>query len=109
MTTHAGHVPGDISVRVEDDASGLLSVGGRCHLYQGASVPALTSVGGVPGKAIAVSDGYVLWAGTDGTYSAGCRGPFTLAEALAHWGQPREDERARIFHAAILAHSEQSK
>jgi YD repeat-containing protein len=40
-------------------------------------------------------------------YHAGCR-KFTRAEALAHWGTPREDntERAALFHAAVTNHKE---
>jgi transcription elongation factor len=45
-------------------------------------------------------DGYTLKACTNGTYYAGCRGPFTAEQALAHWD--RKDDRACLFTFAIL-------
>jgi hypothetical protein len=56
---------------------------------------------GVRGVAIAQCDGYILWRSEDGLYYAGCRGPLTRTEALAHWGKHRHDERARVFRQAI--------
>jgi hypothetical protein len=53
------------------------------------------------GQAIAQCDGYVLWRDSAGYYYAGCRGPLTREEALAHWD--RQDKRARVFSAAIHA------
>jgi hypothetical protein len=58
---------------------------------------------GVPGRAVAQCDGYILWRAEDGRYYAGCRGPFTHKQALEHWGEHRQDERARVFREAILA------
>lgn len=49
---------------------------------------------------LATSDGYTLKASAGGTYYAGCRGPFTSKQALAHWD--REDDRACLFTFAIL-------
>jgi hypothetical protein len=57
---------------------------------------------GVQGWAIAQCDGYVLWRDRLDYYRAGCRGPFTAGEALAHWGEHRRDERARVFREALL-------
>ena len=54
--------------------------------------------------ALADDGEYTLhWYG--GHWFAGCR-RFTTDEALHHWGPPREDERARLFHSTILAHTE---
>ena len=53
--------------------------------------------------ALARTDDYTLYFNKPTrTYRAGCR-EFTRAEALAHWGAPRDDnrERAEIFMSAI--------
>ena len=51
------------------------------------------------GRVIAMSTcGLVLL--NNGILSAGCRGPWTREQALAHWGK-RTDERAKLFTAAI--------
>jgi hypothetical protein len=57
-------------------------------------------------RCIAVSD-YALIQTDTGQYSAGCRGPWTKAQALEHWGRSsRKDARAKMFVAAIEAHHE---
>ena len=67
--------------------TGWLSV-----LAEGAQFPKL-------GRVIAMSTwGLVLL--NDGMLSAGCRGPWTKEQALAHWGK-RADKRAKLFTAAI--------
>jgi hypothetical protein len=48
---------------------------------------------------------YALVLSRNGGYYAGCRGPMTLAEARAHWGPPRNDPRAVLFHAALDKHA----
>ena len=112
-------VGGYLSVKADAQLPALTSVGGDLSVKADARLPALTSVGGslyVMADAqlrapmlrfygeryleIARS-GYVLFAGDRGNYRAGCRGPFTRDEALAHWS--RSDERAKVFTAAILA------
>ena len=55
------------------------------------------------GEVLAVS-GYALHL-KDGMYSAGCRGPWTAEQALAHWGTDHPcQERASIFRRAIIGH-----
>ena len=54
---------------------------------------------GVHGAVIGNDGEYVLWAGTDGLFYAGCRRRFTREKALHHWH--RRDERALLFTAAI--------
>src|SRR3546814_630111 len=55
-------------------------------------------------RCIAVSD-YALIQTDTGQYIAGCRGPWSKEQALAHWGKPsRTDKRAKAFVAAIEAH-----
>ena len=66
--------------------------GGLCVRAEGAQFPKL-------GRVIAMST-WGLVALYDGRLSAGCRGPWTRAKALAHWGK-RTDERAKLFTAAI--------
>src|SRR3990167_892031 len=66
--------------------------GALCVRAEGAQFPAL-------GRVIAMST-WGLVALNDGRLSAGCRGPWTRAKALAHWGK-RTDERAKLFTAAI--------
>ena len=51
-------------------------------------------------KLLASSDGYELRLWPSQRVTAGCRGPWTLAEALAHWGH-RQDERAVLFTQAL--------
>jgi hypothetical protein len=53
------------------------------------------------GEAIATST-FTLYRRPTGLYQAGCRKHLTLEQALEHWGPPRDDERARVFHAALL-------
>ena len=87
-------VTGELSVRAEGaqfpklaQVTGWLSVEA-----EGAQFPAL-------GRVIAMSTwGLVLL--NNGMFCAGCRGPWTREQALAHWGK-RTDERAKLFTAAI--------
>ena len=66
--------------------------GALCVRAEGAQFPAL-------GRVIAMSTwGLVLL--NNGMFCAGCRGPWTREQALAHWGK-RTDERAKLFTAAI--------
>lgn len=56
------------------------------------------------GKILAVSY-YALHVSDSGLYSAGCRGPWTAAEALHHWnGKHSTPARATLFKEAILLH-----
>jgi hypothetical protein len=71
------------------------------HIASGIVMPDVMH--GVPGRAIAQSDGYILWRDRRDCYWAGCRGPYTREQALRHWD--RDDERARVFREAILARS----
>src|SRR3990167_648050 len=66
--------------------------GALCVRAEGAQFPAL-------GRVIAMST-WGLVALNDGRLSAGCRGPWTRAKALAHWGK-RPDKRGQLFGAAI--------
>jgi YD repeat-containing protein len=50
---------------------------------------------------IAFNNAYDLCRNLDGTYTAGCRKNLTLAQALAHWGAPRTDDRALLFTLAL--------
>jgi len=55
-------------------------------------------------RALAADDSYALLQTDTGLLSAGCRGPWTVNEAVAHWGKPsRTDARAKMFVAAINA------
>ena len=57
---------------------------------------------GFSGTRIADDGEYVLHHDAEkDTFKAGCRGPFTRAEAIEHWD--RDDERAKIFTNAITA------
>lgn len=44
-----------------------------------------------------------------GLYTAGCRTRLTLEQALAHWGPPRKDPRAKMFYAALQEDAAQLK
>jgi YD repeat-containing protein len=50
---------------------------------------------------IAYDNDYDLYRNLDGTYTAGCSKNLTLAQALAHWGAPRTDDRALLFTLAL--------
>jgi hypothetical protein len=45
---------------------------------------------------------YILYRRPNGLYQAGCHRNLTLEQALTYWGPPRNDKRARVFHAALL-------
>jgi hypothetical protein len=85
-------------------ASNLTSVQGRLYVYSGATLTAsnLTSAYGAPGRELTrcPTDGYVLWLGDNGLYYAGCAIILTREQALERWA--REDDRAKLFTAAIL-------
>jgi len=93
------------------------------YLYicdEGAALPVLTSVGGSlyiaigiqfdhshiefgAGQVLAVWE-YALHV-KDGQYRAGCRGPWSAAQALAHWhAEHHAPPRAKTFRAAIDEH-----
>ena len=87
-------VTGTLYVRAEGaQFPKLAEVTGALDLRaKGAQFPKL-------GRVIAMSTwGLVLL--NNGILSAGCRGPWTREQALAHWGK-RTDERAKLFTAAI--------
>lgn len=53
-------------------------------------------------RALASDGQYTLLQSEHGQLRAGCRGPWSRAEALAHWRAPvRTDVRGRLFAAAI--------
>ena len=54
-----------------------------------------------PGWAEIASSGWALLRSPDGLYFAGCRMGLTHAQAVAHWGLPRTDERALAYSAAL--------
>ena len=83
-----------------------LVVGGRLHLDQTRMrFPTgwyRETPGGKRWRALASAGGYTLLQSETGQIIAGCRGPWTREEALAHWGDPaRTDDRARRFVAAL--------
>ena len=86
-----------------------LTVGGGLDL-SGTSITVPTAWISKPGeatrhRAIAVDPEYTLMQTDTGQYTAGCRGPWTKAQALEHWGRSgRTDARAKAFVAAIEAH-----
>ena len=92
---------GNLVITAENcrEFSGLTEVGGSLYILAETSLPVLTSAHGNPGRLIAIS-GYGLVATDAGMFYAGCRGPLTKDQALAHWR--RDDERAKVFTAAIL-------
>lgn len=110
-------VSGYLSVYADASLPALTSIGGGMYVYADASLFALTSIGGrlsvresaslrAPNAVIygekwteIAESCYVMFRSESGRYMAGCRGPFTAAEALKHWN--RSDERARVFTAAI--------
>jgi hypothetical protein len=69
--------------------------------YEGAKFPAL-----VGWRLLSDGPWYQLWRRPDGLYCAGCVGPLTLDQALAHWG-PRNDARAIAFTAALKKETQQ--
>ena len=86
-------VTGALSVEAEGaQFPALVKTGWLSVEAKGAQFPAL-------GRVIAMSTwGLVLL--NNGMFCAGCRGPWTREQALAHWGE-RTDERAELFTAAI--------
>jgi len=118
---HITEVTGNLHILTEGVALPVLtSVGGALYiLAEGVALPVLTSVGGhlyitigihFDHSHIAFGAGQVLavWKYAlhvkDGQYRAGCRGPWSAEEALAHWhaGHP-EPSRAEEFREAIAA------
>ena len=100
----------------------LAAVSGDLYIRaDGASLPALAAVGcslyicpGIQfdhskiefghGEVLAVSE-YALHL-KDGLYRAGCRGPWTAEQALAHWSTAHPvPARATLFRAAIIGHN----
>src|SRR3990167_1210025 len=86
-------VTGALDVQAKGAQFPKLVKTGALHVRaKGAQFPKL-------GRVIAMSTwGLVLL--NNGILSAGCRGPWTREQALAHWGK-RTDERAKLFTAAI--------
>jgi hypothetical protein len=91
-------VGGDLCIYADANLPVLERVGGGLVIYATADLPVLRSAHGKPGRLLAVHE-YGLWQDDVGLYSAGCRGPFTKAQALSHWD--REDDRALLFALAI--------
>ena len=96
-------------------AADVVSVDGELYIRaEGASLPALTRVDGglnisaegasLPcfGTIIAHETWSLIRLHSTGLYVAGCRGPWTRDQALAHW-IGRSDERAVLFTAALMA------
>lgn len=96
-------------------AADVVSVDGWLYISaEGASLPVLTNIGenlyisaegaSLPcfGTIIAHSDWSLIRLHSTGLYAAGCRGPWTRDQALAHW-KGRSDERAVLFTAALMA------
>lgn len=103
------------------DCADITEVTGYLYiLAEGASLPVLTSVSGdlyisygitFDHSAIEFGAGQVLavWEYAlhvrHGEYRAGCRGPWTAEQALAHWNVGHhEPSRAELFREAIKAH-----
>ena len=109
-------VDGGLNISAEDTSlPALTSVDGGLNIRaEGASLPALTSIGGgldiraedtsLPGlgAVLAHSTWSLVKLHASGLYAAGCRGPWSRDQALAHWGG-RSDERAVLFSAALRA------
>ena len=104
-------VTGELSVRAEGAQFPALVETGELYVEaEGAQFPALVKTGALYvraegaqfpklGRVIAMSTwGLVLL--NNGMFCAGCRGPWTREQALAHWGK-RTDKRAKLFTAAI--------
>jgi hypothetical protein len=117
--SHITSVGGSLNVEAEVDFPQLASVGG--YLYVGAEVdfPLLTGVGGnlyvraeaalpdTSGITFGAGQVLALWGYAlhfkDGLYRAGCRGPWTAEQALAHWTEEHpEPLRASLFRQVIL-------
>jgi len=95
-------VGGDLSVRADAQLPALTSVGGYLYVEADGKLSApLLAFDGEKYTEIARSD-YVLFSGDKGNFRAGCHGPFTAGQALAHWN--RIDDRAVVFTAAIKKH-----
>jgi len=77
----------------------LTSVGGYLYIVNGINFDHSAITFGA-GRVIAISE-YALHI-KDGKYRAGCRGPWSAAEALNHWGDGHETpSRANLFMEAI--------
>ena len=123
MTTSTKHI-GDLTITKRNAASvaHITEVTGYLDISAEASLPVLTSVGGSlrievgvefdhssivfgAGKILAIWE-YALHMDADGLYAAGCRGPWTRAEAMKHWGAGHHaPSRAVAFREAIEASS----
>ncbi|MBA2717727.1 MAG: hypothetical protein H0U52_00600 [Chloroflexi bacterium] len=92
-----------------------LTVGGYLYLSGETNLKFPTVWYGLTGEATRwralASDGeYTLSESDTGQLVAGCRGPWTRAQALAHWDRKtRTDERAKLFVAAIKALNEKGE
>lgn len=114
MTTTTDTCP-DIPLGATFDAAGRIltykKIGGYWCKYtydNGGNMTTFKSRTGFSWKAIATADTYTLgYEAKTKLYNASCR-EFTRDEALAHWGNPREDnkERAAIFLEAIKNNKE---
>ena len=90
-------ITGSLYTGAEANLPLLESVGGSLDIRANANLPLLRRAHGRAGRLIAASEYGLWWTGE--VFYAGCRGPFTKAEALAHWD--RDDERALVFTLAI--------
>ena len=114
-------VTGYLHIDADAQLPALTTVGGSLEIHSEAQLPALTTVGrslyvktGITfdysaikfhkGKVIAIWQ-FALHE-KDGMYTAGCRGPWTKEQALAHWGEGHhEPGRAAAFRDAIKKQS----
>ena len=75
-------------------APALTEVSGWLYIHKGANLTA-------PGwNQLAFGDKYCLYRTPAGKYQAGCRGPWTAAEALAHWSG--DSDKCKRFREAII-------
>ena len=110
-------VVGALYVSSKCSLPALTSVSGRLYVSSECALPALTSVGGrldvgskcdTPyGRLLALSGYGLFYVYSTRTYHAGCRQGLTSEQALAHWN--RDDERAKIFTAAIIENERLTK
>lgn len=97
-------VGGDLIIRADAQLPALTEVKRKARISRGKTLnaPNARIIGG-EFHGIAADDEYELFRSADGMYVAGCRGPWTAEKALAHWKNPRSDnrERAALFVDAI--------
>jgi hypothetical protein len=102
-----GHTARDVRIERRPEVARIMAWGLRGHTAGDVRIEDRPEVARamaitLPHVVIATSDGYTLRRVVPDMYIAGCHGPYTLAQALEHWGPPREDDRAQAFLAALL-------